>query len=352
MAEENIYKRGEVYWLKAMVGGVQFRESLKTGDVREARRLRDARLKTIRAAVERGGRRTWKEAVVAWADHVAGQVAESTMTRYVSSLRTCGPLLDNLHLDEVDGKLVARLVQSRRADGASPTTVRRDLTAISGVIEHAISQDWIEANPTLPKRKGLRERRDPIRLPTEESMAAVLKAASPEFADLLVAARLTGARQAELVGLKWPQFDKDAGTLEITAGKGNKRRVVALSPAALAHFKGLARRGPTVFGHMVENDEGAAVWTPFVNARWDHRRYVAQAARAEAKRRAKEGQEGEPEFQRFKFHDLRHLYAVETLRSGTGIYALSRDLGHSSVAVTEIYLTFLSGDQAQRARAA
>ncbi len=35
-----------------------------------------------------------------------------------------------------------------------------------------------------------------------------------------------------------------------------------------------------------------------------------------------------------------------------GIYALSHHLGHGSVAVTEIYLTFLSGEQAQRAKAA
>lgn len=54
-------------------------------------------------------------------------------------------------------------------------------------------------------------------------------------------------------------------------------------------------------------------------------------------------------FAPFRFHDLRHLFAVEALRGGMGVYALSHHMGHSSVGVTEIYLTFLSGEQTQRA---
>src|ERR1700722_1233341 len=52
----------------------------------------------------------------------------------------------------------------------------------------------------------------------------------------------------------------------------------------------------------------------------------------------------------FRFHDLRHVYAVETLRSGTSIYRVSQHLGHTSVHTTEIYLAHLTPDEADRAR--
>jgi integrase/recombinase XerD len=45
---------------------------------------------------------------------------------------------------------------------------------------------------------------------------------------------------------------------------------------------------------------------------------------------------------RFRFHDLRHLHAVEWLRSGRSIYALQQRLGHSSIKVTEMYLGYLT----------
>ena len=71
---------------------------------------------------------------------------------------------------------------------------------------------------------------------------------SPALRSLAVAARLTGARQAELTALKWSQFKRaEAGTLEILKGKGNRRRVVKLSPAAREHISGLERKGELIF---------------------------------------------------------------------------------------------------------
>jgi integrase/recombinase XerD len=67
--------------------------------------------------------------------------------------------------------------------------------------------------------------------------------------------------------------------------------------------------------------------------------------RAEA--RAAKG--GTP-YRRFRFHDLRHLFAVDYLRSGHGgVYDLQRVLGHTSIKTTEVYLDYLTPDEAKRA---
>src|ERR1700722_10342340 len=70
---------------------------------------------------------------------------------------------------------------------------------------------WREGNPALDAIRLLRERRDPIVLPDEASIQAVFGECSPALRKLAVAARLTGARQAELNALKWSQFNAEAG---------------------------------------------------------------------------------------------------------------------------------------------
>jgi hypothetical protein len=110
MAEENLFQRGSTWWLKAKAGGKEYRESLHTSDVREARRFRDARLKAIRAAVYHGERRmTWGEAVVAWHAHAEGQLSPSTIKRYLVSLKQCEPYLSDKGVWEIDGKVLRRL---------------------------------------------------------------------------------------------------------------------------------------------------------------------------------------------------------------------------------------------------
>jgi integrase/recombinase XerD len=227
-------------------------------------------------------------------------------------------------VSEIDGPIIRGLVAARRRV-VGIATVRRDLTAVSRVLAYAQSVGLREGNSALDAIRTLRERRDPIVLPDEDSIQAVFGACSPALRNLAVAARLTGARQAELTALKWSQFNETAGTLEILKGKGNRRRVIALSPAASEHIASLDRRGELIF--------------PSADGPW----VSVPPAFAKTVRRAA------PRVP-FRFHDLRHLFAVEALRSGSSIYRVSQHLGHTSVKTTEIYLAHLTPDEADRAR--
>jgi integrase/recombinase XerD len=323
MTESNMYLRGETWFLRAEIGGRKYRESLHTTNVRHARRLRDARLKVIEAQA-RHGAIDWPKAVVVWAEHVQGQLSASTRKRYLLSLATCESHLVGHMVGEIDGGIIRGLIAARRRE-VSIATVRRDLTAISQVLAYAQSIGWREGNPALDATRTLRERRDPIVLPDEGSIQAVFTKCSPHLRSLAIAARLTGARQAELTALKWSQFNEAAGTLEIIKGKGNRRRVITLSPAARQHIVDLDRSGDLIF--------------PSADGPWTS---VAPAFAKTVHRAA-------PRV-RFRFHDLRHVYAVETLRGGTSIYRVSQHLGHTSVSTTEIYLAHLTPDEADRAR--
>jgi integrase/recombinase XerD len=335
--ENNLSLRGETYWLRVKIRGRLYRESLHTGDVKSARRLRDARIKEIEATRWQGeSRRPWREVVTAYLAHESGQLSASTVKRYAVSFKQVEPHLSELDIAAIDGKAIAGLVQSRREAGVSPATVRRDLTAVSRVLEFAEAMDWREGNPTLSKRRILKERRDPIALPTKESFAKVIAAASTRFAALILAARLTGCRQNELVTLTWRQFDPVAKTADVI-GKGNKRRTITLSGAAVAHLAAQPRQPKAKPGDPIFAREDGEAFSQAASDFTHVRREVEKA---------------DKEFRRFRYHDLRHLFAVESLRGGMGIYALSKHLGHTSVKTTEIYLAFLTPEEADRARAA
>jgi integrase/recombinase XerD len=328
--DDNLYQRAGVYWLRAEVRGREYRESLRTRDLKSARRLRDARLKAIIGAVWHGERRRpWLEAVTEWLGHATGQLGASTLARYSVSLELCRSHLAQFDIDQIDGKAIVGLIQARRQTGVTPATVRRDLTAVSRVLEYAEAMEWREGNPTLSKRKILKERRDPIELPVEASIDAMIAGSSERFAALIVAARHTGCRQNELVTLEPRQFNAKAGTLDVI-GKGNKRRTITLSPAAKAHLAKQAMDGKLIFC----KEDGEA----FAQAASDFTHFRREVVKRE------------PGFKRFRFHDLRHLFAVEALRGGMSIYALSKHLGHTSVKTTEIYLNFLTSEEADSAR--
>ncbi len=336
MREENLYRRAGVWWLRATVKGVEHRESLRTADVKVARKRRDERIEAIKGARFHGEQRiSWKDAVVAWGDHELGQISPNTAKRYLVSLKQCEPYLSQLTIDVVDGKAINNLVAARRKAGATPTTIRRDLTAVSRVLTFAEAHEWREGNPTLSKRKLLRERRDPIVLPEPVDIEFVISACSPRFGALVRAAWLTGCRQDELVTAMWRGLNANALTLEVI-GKGRKRRTISLSEEGAAHFSAQPRtlRSDLIFCR----DTGE----PFTQAASDFTHF----RRTAASRAKKAGQQFRP----FRFHDLRHLYAVEQLRTGRGLYDLSKHLGHTSVKTTEIYLAFLTPEQAGAAK--
>jgi integrase/recombinase XerD len=336
MREPNLYKRGDTYWLRATINGVEHRESLQTSDIKVARKKRDKRLEHIKATHGRGeNNRAWLQAVAEWAGHEAGQLSPSTSRRYVVSLEQARPYLEHLSIGAIDGNAIAFMIRKRRELGTTPATIRRDLTAVSRVLKYAEAMGWREGNPTLSKRTLLRERRDPIALPCPTSIQAVLDAASPRFAALIRAAMLTGCRQNEIVTARWDGLDLAGGKLSVI-GKGNKRRTITLSDEAAAHMAAQPRTGKSPLIFCREDGEAFSQ----TSSDFSH---LSRAVIARSKRDG-------VEFRRFRFHDLRHLFAVEWLRAGKSIYELQKHLGHTSVKTTEIYLEFLTPEETTRVK--
>lgn len=349
---KNIYRRNGICWARFKVGGVEYRESLRTRSEAVAERRLKARREAIQNHVIYGESTptSWMEAVVGWLPWITRTGAKpATIKRYGVSLGQLRPWLDGRDVQQVDAPLLKQMVRERARAGATNATIRRDLTAVSSVLDFAIAEGWIEENLAYAfDRRQLKERRDPIVLPDPASMARIFAMAT-RFTDLAELALETGARQEEIAGLKHVQVDRARMCLSLTITKGRRAREVPLTLKALAIIDRQPQflRKPWVFwraeGERFKN----------VGSQWSAtcRRNQAAAQKAAQPGAQKKGAAKDAEtFIPFRFHDLRHLFAVNFLRELRGsIYELQQIMGHASIKTTEQYLDHLTPAEKQAA---
>lgn len=335
-APKHCYWRGGVLWARLKVAGHEYRWSLRTSHAATASRLVEAKRQELIAAAHHGEhRKTYDEALAEWSLHIIDQVGTRTAKRYGVSLKQIAGFLRPLYIDQIDRDTVGDIVRARRKAGRSTATIRRDLVALSSVLAFTEDEGWREGNPALERLHRLKERRDPIVLPEPADIERVITRAPGNFRHLIRAAWLTGCRQEELATVERRRLDHRIRQLTVI-GKGNKLRVVQLSDEAFA----LLRSIPVNLGSkwLFWHHDGE----PFANVASRFHLFVRDAAESAQK-------EG-TDFHAFRFHDLRHRYAVDYLKGGGNIYTLQGQLGHRSVKTTEIYLDYLTPEEARRAK--
>jgi site-specific recombinase XerD len=138
----------------------------------------------------------------------------------------------------------------------------------------------------------------------------------------------SGLRIGEALALHPKDIDAEAGTITILHGKGDKRRVVPIDDGALALLErwidrrrvlGLNGRQPlfcTLKGEPLDDS------------------YVRKAMRRAADRAGIE--------KRVHPHQLRHTHAAELMREGVPANVIQAQLGHSSLATTDVYLRHIA----------
>lgn len=329
---KNLYKRGNVWWGRIFVAGMEHRESLRTSDRKEAEeRLKDFRKGKRRDDKFRGTRLTWQEGVVLYTKTVLPSLRPSTQKRYQVSLGMVDQHLLPFYLHEIDTRRISELIAARRSEGATNATINRDLTAVSRVLATGLGENANDHNPAKDYDRSLnRERRDPIELPTWKEVAdAIAKAPTPLWGRIMDYASKSGMRENEILTLEKKRVDLARKAITLHRTKGGRLRVIpldgpllrdaaAILEAAMEHDQKL------VFGRP--NDQSLKNF-PSRYSTWRKKLGIG-----------------------FRFHDLRHLFAVTYLQRGGNIYDLQRILGHGSIKTTEIYLDYLTPEERRTAQ--
>lgn len=354
--------REGVYYGRIQTGGQDIKWSLRTDDpVIAASRRKAERARVVASQRYGDQRRTFAEAMEAWGKFIVNEISAKTMARYASSLATLEPHLEGLYLDEIDKKTIGEIVAARRDTPYVPkgkkrpirvkiATINRDLTAVSSVLDYCVDEEWIESNavrlwlnPGRRRKSRLKERRDPIVLPEMAHIQMVIDRAPGLFREMVHAALRTGARLDELAKGQRPHLDKARKQLTVI-GKRNKLRVLDLEHdgedfgQALFSALPIALETKALFWHRT-----GGVAQPFRQVSSNFRRIVQSVA----KQAQKQAQKQDQSFRPFRFHDLRHVHAVLWLKSGRSIYVLQKRLGHTSIKTTEMYLAYLTPEEAR-----
>lgn len=151
---------------------------------------------------------------------------------------------------------------------------------------------------------------------------------NPDIADIVRLALTTGARRGNCCSARADEFDLEAKTWTIPAGKSKNKSpmTLALVPQAVELVKPLLGDKS---GYLFPS-HGATGHITEVKAGWNLIKKLAKLDDCH-------------------FHDLRHSYAVWMLRGGASLAVLGRSLGHKDLNSTQVYAHLVLDDVRQHA---
>jgi len=204
----------------------------------------------------------------------------------------------------------------------APQTVRHYMMSLSACLDYVRRIRWIERNlmgdadvpPVAPARIRWLSADERARL-----LEACAKSGNPDLSLVVRIALASGARQAEILGLRWPwiDFDRECTFLPREITKTDEARVMPLPGAVLEDLRKRAKvrriGSDMVFSSPEKPDQSRNI------------RNAWQVARKVAK------------LPDFRFHDLRHSAATEMLRPGVDSRIVATVLGHRSMNMMRRY---------------
>jgi integrase len=239
--------------------------------------------------------------------------------------------------------------------GRGAVTVRRMLARLTTILNSAVKDELISANPALGVDKPALPD-EPVRVWEPEDVREFLqRSAQHRLGPLFEIAVLTGLRRGELCGLRWADANLEKRRITVRRnrvtvdGKITEHstktkaglRSIPLSEAAVAALLAWQLRQ----GQEAEAAGEAWQGTGYVfTNELGHPLDPAYVTRLFQKIR----KQGEP-LPPLSFHGLRHSAASLLLASGADISVVSKLMGHASITVTSDVYGHLVGTIAQEA---
>ena len=299
-----LWKRGNVYWAYVHMDGVRHAKSTGTGNRRQAE-LVEQKFKD-ELNLQRQGICEPKPDMT-FGELAARFLAEAEPRPYhIDRLKVLLPYWSETPI----GRLSKARVQDYRKERhvqktVSDTTVNRDLEALRRILNWAVDQQFLLANP-LSRVPMVRERRKPRLIVSLAEERQLLAEAAPHLRIIVIAALDSGMRRGEIFGQRWEHIDFDRRMLYVTRSKtpGGEAREIPLTGRLFELLKSL--RQPT---GLIFTFEGRPL----------HRIKTAWKATL---RRAK--------LRYFRFHDLRHTFNTRLMEAGVAQETRKSIMGHSS----------------------
>ena len=299
--------------------------------------------KTVTAATFEEYANTWESLTV------PATCKPSTVSDYHGILKNhVLPVFGKTDVNGISRFMVKKFLMKKITDGYAPSTVIHMKNAVSGVLNLAVDDEVLPANPAhnigkIFKKQNPKLKIDPFNTDELTALLNTYQIYFPRHHPLILTLARTGIRFGEVLGLQWKDIDFKGRFITIerslskgrveTPKSGQARKVDMSQQLAntlweLKHHRkvetlkrGWARMPEWVFVTMTGE--------PY------HESYVRRVFYKALKKAS---------LRKIRIHDLRHTYATLRISKGDNLADVSKQLGHHSVKFTmDIYYHWVPG---------
>ena len=225
--------------------------------------------------------------------------------------------------------MVRSWLASLKDKGLGAVSLNRKISSLKSFFKYQLKTGGVEQSPMGQVISPKKSKRLPVFAREDEmsDLVHTLDGAAEDWRSLnrkmLVAIfYATGMRLSELTGLKEGQVDESRGLIKVL-GKGNKERVIPVSPelmAAIREYQQLKRKEfAGAADTLLVTEKGKKLYPRYAWA-------LVNEALGEASTLDKKSP-----------HVLRHSFATHLMNHGADLNAVKELLGHSSLAATQVY---------------
>ncbi len=288
-----------------------------------------------------------------WLREYIGNVKPSTVKSYTDHVNlNIIPYIGKTQLTKLSPAMIQSMYNTlQRQKGLSAKTIKN----VHGVLHRALTQaqkmGYIRLNPlnavTLPRIE-----KPQIKPMEEEDLTRFLRAIKGNpYEQVFFVTVFTGLRQGEVLGLTWDCVNFEQNTLFINKQHGKVKGGKEYVFSSLKNDKPrMIVAADGVMGALKKQKANQQHWAEVAGEAWNNAdnlvfttelgRYLSnQTVYLAFKKVVKSlGQEN------VRFHDLRHTFAVNSLKAGDDIKTVQENLGHHTASFTlDVYAHVTSG---------
>lgn len=278
-----------------------------------------------------------------WVTEYIGNVKSSTRKSYQDHVRlNIIPYIGNVPLSKVTAAMIQQMYNELQTEKElSPKTIKNVHGVLHRALEQAQKMGYIRSDPlaavTLPRIE-----KKQIKPLEDEELCAFLKEIRGSPYELVYFVTVfTGLRQGEVLGLTWDCVNFEKQTLLINKQHGKKKGTREYCFSSLKNDRPrVIEAADGVMDALKKQQLRQQRWAARLKDGWDNPdnlvfttetgRYLCNQtvylAFKKIVRRL--------HLDATRFHDLRHTYAVNSLKSGDDIKTVQENLGHATAAFT------------------